>query len=51
MGRDTSCGHWLKKDLIASVKSLFQNISRIKDVNEDRLGTDSRYVKRFKAES
>ena len=42
--------HWLKKDLIASVKSLFQNISRIKDVNEDRLGTDSEYVKRFKAE-
>lgn len=42
--------HWLKKDLIASVKSLFQNISRIKDINEDRLGTDSEYVKRFKAE-
>jgi len=42
--------HWLKKDLISAAKALFQNISQIKDVNTDNLGTDSEYVKRFKVE-
>ena len=42
--------HWLKQDLIASVKSMFQNISRIKDANSSNFGTDSEYVKRFKVE-
>ena len=42
--------HWLKQDLIASVKSMFQNISRIKDANPSNFGTDSEYVKRFKVE-
>ncbi|NLO09462.1 MAG: stage IV sporulation protein A [Clostridiales bacterium] len=40
--------HWLKEDLISSVKSMFQNISRVKDANSDNFITDSEYVKRFK---
>lgn len=40
--------HWLKSDLIASVKTMFQNITRIKDANTSNFTTDSEYVKRFK---
>jgi stage IV sporulation protein A len=40
--------HWLKKDLVASVKGLFQNISQMKDTKTSTLETDSQYVKRFK---
>ena len=40
--------HWLKRDLVASVKSLFSNITQVKDANPQMLSTDSQYVKRFK---
>jgi stage IV sporulation protein A len=42
--------HWLKKDLVASVKGLFQNISQMKDTKASTLDTDSQYVKRFKVD-
>ncbi len=42
--------HWLKEDLINSVKTLFQNISRVKDANSENFNTDSEYVKRFKVD-
>lgn len=42
--------HWLKEDLLYSVRSLFQNVSRIKDANAENFNTDSEYVKRFKLE-
>jgi stage IV sporulation protein A len=42
--------HWLKEDLISSVRTLFQNISRVKDANADNFNTDSEYVKRFKVD-
>ena len=40
--------HWLKADLIASVKNLFRNITRIKDANPSNFVTDSDYIKRVK---
>lgn len=40
--------HWLKEDLISSVKVMFQNISRVKDANPDNFSSGSEYVKRFK---
>ncbi|MBH1940858.1 stage IV sporulation protein A [Mobilitalea sibirica] len=40
--------HWLKVDLIASVKTLFDNITEIKDAKAANFNTDSNYVKRFK---
>ena len=43
--------HWLKVDLIAAVKDLFQNISEVKDANSANLNTDSKYVKRFKIDN
>lgn len=39
--------HWLKVDLIDSVKYLLKNISLIRDARTDNLSTDSKYVKRF----
>lgn len=42
--------HWLKIDLLESVKNLFQNLTQIKDANEQNLLTDSEYVKRFKVD-
>lgn len=42
--------HWLKVDLIASVKELFQNISEVKDAKPANFDTDSKYVKRFKVD-
>jgi stage IV sporulation protein A len=42
--------HWLKKDLVTSVKGLFQNISQMKDTKASTLDTDSQYVKRFKVD-
>lgn len=42
--------HWLKKDLIVTVKELFQNITRIKDAKTPNLNTESQYVKRFKVD-
>lgn len=40
--------HWLKMDLIATVKNLFENISRVKDAKAPNFETESQYVKRFK---
>jgi len=40
--------HWLKKDLIASVKNLLGSINQIKDATPQKLDTDSQFVKRFK---
>lgn len=40
--------HWLKLDLINSIKELMRNISLIRDVRTDNLETQSQYVKKFK---
>lgn len=40
--------HWLKVDLIAAVKDLFNNITQVKDIKPQNFNTDSQYVKRFK---
>ena len=40
--------HWLKVDLISTVKDLFQNITQVKDAKAANFNTDSKYVKRFK---
>jgi stage IV sporulation protein A len=40
--------HWLKQDLIESVKALMKKISLIRDARADNLTTDSKYVKKFK---
>jgi len=42
--------HWLKVDLLASVKNLFNNLTQIKDAREQNLVTDSEYVKQFKVD-
>lgn len=39
--------HWLKQDLIESVKQLLKNINLIRDARPENLITDSQYVKRF----
>ncbi len=39
--------HWLKQDLIESVKELFKKITLIRDARPDILATDSQYVKKF----
>ena len=39
--------HWLKQDLIESVKQLLKKISLIRDARSDNLTTDSQYVKKF----
>jgi stage IV sporulation protein A len=43
--------HWLKADLIATVKDIFNSISRVKDAKAPNFETDSEYVKRFKVEN
>ncbi|NLZ82048.1 MAG: stage IV sporulation protein A, partial [Clostridiales bacterium] len=40
--------HWLKKDLLESVKTLLMNITQVKDAKAQNLGTDSQYIKQFK---
>ena len=40
--------HWLKVDLITSVKDLFNNITQVKDARSQNFETDSKYVRRFK---
>jgi len=40
--------HWLKVDLISTVKNLFHNITQVKDAKAPNFNTDSKYVKRFK---
>lgn len=39
--------HWLKQDLIESVKQLLKKITLIQDARPDNLTTDSQYVKKF----
>jgi stage IV sporulation protein A len=43
--------HWLKADLIATVKDIFNNISRVKDAKASNFETESQYVKRFKVDN
>jgi stage IV sporulation protein A len=43
--------HWLKVDLIASVKDLFDQISQVKDARVQNFETNSNYVKRFKIDN
>jgi len=43
--------HWLKSDLITSVRNIFEKISRVKDANASNFGCDSEYVKRFKLDN
>lgn len=43
--------HWLKVDLLHSVKELFNNITEIKDAKNNNLATESQYVKRFKIDN
>jgi stage IV sporulation protein A len=40
--------HWLKVDLIASVRDLFHNINRVQDAKAANFNTDSQFVKRYK---
>ncbi|HHU70827.1 MAG TPA: stage IV sporulation protein A [Clostridiales bacterium] len=40
--------HWLKKDLLESVKTLLNNITKVKDAKAQYLGTDSQYIRKFK---
>lgn len=42
--------HWLKQDLISSIRKLFQNISIIHDVKPDNFVTDSEYIRKFKVD-
>ncbi len=42
--------HWLKEDLLQSVKSLFNDLTQVKDARTQNLNTDSKYVKRFKVD-
>ncbi len=40
--------HWLKRDLVASTKELFNNITQVKDAKSQNMDTNSEFVKRFK---
>lgn len=40
--------HWLKVDLIDSVKELLKRLTLIRDVRNDNMLTDSKFVNRFK---
>ncbi len=40
--------HWLKRDLVASTKELFNNMTQVKDAKSQNMETNSEYVKRFK---
>lgn len=40
--------HWLKVDLINSVKDILKNLSLIRDANTNNFITESQFVKRFK---
>ncbi|WP_167956406.1 stage IV sporulation protein A [Anaerosporobacter faecicola] len=43
-----SPNHWLKTDLINSVKNIMQNINLIRDVKSENVRCDSDYIKRCK---
>lgn len=40
--------HWLKQDLIESVRQLLKKISLIRDARVENMATDSQYVRQFK---
>ena len=40
--------HWLKVDLLESVKTLLNTITQVKDAKANNLETDSQYIKQFK---
>jgi stage IV sporulation protein A len=42
--------HWLKVDLIQTVKNLFHRITQVKDAKAPNFETDSQFVKRFKVD-
>lgn len=42
--------HWLKVDLIDSVKELLKRLTLIRDVRNDNMATDSKFVNRFKVD-
>lgn len=42
--------HWLKVDLINSVKDILKNLSLIRDANTNNFITESQFVKRFKVD-
>lgn len=42
--------HWLKVDLIDSIKELLKKLNLIKDARPDNLSTESNYVKKFKVD-
>jgi len=43
--------HWLKIDLIQSIKELFENFTQVKDAKANNFDTNSQYVKRFKIDN
>lgn len=43
--------HWLKVDLITSVKELFDSITEVKDARLQNFDTNSKFVKRFKIDN
>ncbi|MFU0827516.1 MAG: stage IV sporulation protein A [Lachnoclostridium sp.] len=40
--------HWLKQDLIESIRQIFKKITLIRDARAENLSADSQYVKQFK---
>lgn len=40
--------HWLKQDLINSIKELMRNVTLIRDVKAENMESNSEYVKKFK---
>lgn len=40
--------HWLKQDLINSVKEILKHLSLIRDANKENFQSESQFVKRFK---
>ena len=43
--------HWLKVDLIESVRDLMTRLNQIRDVRNDNFATDSNFIKRFKIDN
>ena len=43
--------HWLKIDLIQSIKELFEEFTQVKDARVNNFDTNSQYVKRFKVDN
>jgi len=43
--------HWLKQDLIESVRNIFANVSEVKDAKIQNFNTDSKYIKKMKLDN